>query len=294
MQNPFRRGVFPHIARVLAPYVIDADEPEKVVYSRVVGEARRRLFEGKSVEAYDWDDIVAQVATELYGLPGRTRAVGPCAPALGEPPHLPPSLDVGMLVRHYCAQPGMVWSLPGAHEALRALKDRGHILVVVSNGYHKYQIPVMEALGIARYFSDIYTPEQVGAAKPASGIFHAAWRHEPEPIHVGDDIIHDGYGARAAGGYSVWLYRNTPEEIRTRTGAGVLPEQRPSADWFPAVRDRAYAATWAVESYGVAADDCVPDALIWDLEELPALVDRLEEERSRGGSRRALYAAQHL
>lgn len=290
MQNPFRHGVFPHICRELAPYVVDADDPEKAVYRLVVGEARRRLFEGKNVEAYDWDDIVAQVAAGLY-----EQARGQAHRPAGGPGLPPPSgLDIAVLVRHYCAQPGMAWSLPGAHEALRSLKSRGHTLVVVSNGYHKYQLPVMEALGLDGYFSDIYTPEQVSAAKPASGIFHSAWRCESEPLHVGDDIIHDGYGARAAGGYSVWLHRNTPEAIQARAGADVLPEHRPAADWFPGVRDQAYAATWAVEAYGVAAGDCVPDALIWDLQELPGLVDRLEEERSRGGSRHELDAAQRI
>ncbi len=283
MQNPFRQGVFPHIGRELAQYVADSDEPDKAVSRLVVGEARRRLFEGRLVEAYDWDDVVAKVAADLYGQ-ARTSA-------LALPP--PPSLDIAELVRYYCGLPGMVRSLPGAHEVLRSLKSRGHTLVVVSNGYHKYQLPVLRTLGLDVYFSDIYTPEQVGAAKPSPGIFHAAWHGECAPVHVGDDIVHDAYGARAAGGYSVWLHRKAPEERPEGAGeVDVPPERRVECPSFADVRNRAFAATWAVEAFGVAPGDCVPHALIWDLMELPDLVDRLDEAEGRGGSRHVVDSAQ--
>ena len=71
MQNPFRRGVFPHVVRALEPYAsaIAAREtgadPARLVLQLIIDEARQRLLDGRMVEAYDWDDIVARVAADL-------------------------------------------------------------------------------------------------------------------------------------------------------------------------------------------------------------------------------------
>ena len=290
MQNPFRRGVFPHVVRALEPYAsaIAAREtgldPARLVLQLIIDEARQRLLDGRMVEAYDWDDIVARVAA---GLASRAGALGAQSVALSEAPSgvrpvtlpdaLPelPRFDIAALVRHYCTVPGMIARLEGAYESLDTLKSAGYTLAVVTNGYLKYQAPVLEALGLLDFFGTIITPEQAGAAKPKPGIFHMAWAGwrggQNPPVHVGDDIIHDAWGARMAGGYSIWLKRDIPGSLRS-----LLPEDRPRATDFASIRDTSFRATMAADAYGASPRDCQPDALIHSLSELPELLDRLK------------------
>lgn len=293
MQNPFRRGVFPHVVRALEPYAsaIAARETgtdsERLVLRLIIDEARQRLLEGRMVEAYDWDDIVARVAVDLASRAGALEAQSTAlsgapsgVPPVALPDVLPeiPHFDIAALVRHYCTVPGMIARLEGAYETLNTLKSAGYALSVVTNGYLKYQAPVLEALGLFHFFSAIITPEQAGAAKPKPGIFHMAWAGWREgrnpPVHVGDDIIHDAWGAKMAGGYSIWLRRDIPGGLRS-----LLPEDRPRAADFASIRDASFRATMAADAFGVSPGDCRPDALICALDELPALLWRL---RSRG------------
>ena len=87
-QNPFRLGVFPHVCRALAPFIgAEEPEPETAVRRLILGEAKRRLLDGRHVEAYDWDDIVARVANALGAAapaprPGQPRHRGAGAPLL--------------------------------------------------------------------------------------------------------------------------------------------------------------------------------------------------------------------
>ncbi|MGE5584536.1 MAG: HAD family hydrolase [Bacillota bacterium] len=288
IQNPFRRGVFPHVCRTLAPYVISArgraqevqvctgggirgssagcppQDPERAVLHLIIQEAKKRITEGHLVEAYDWDDIVACVAADLASGTGASSA---------------PSLDVAGLVRHYCRMPDMIALLPGAHEVLSSLHEDGYTLGVVTNGYRRYQLPVLQALGIDHFFDVMITPEGARAAKPQARIFRAAWNGRLAPLHVGDDLIHDAWGARAAGGYSVWLHRDLPDDLRREP-----PEQRPRCDGFASVRDRAYSGVLAGEAFGVSASACVPHAVIETLGELPGLLRRLERHSAQASS----------
>jgi len=283
MQNPFRQGVFPHVVRALEPYVsaIAAREtgvdPKRLVLQLIIDEARQRLLDGHMVEAYDWDDIVARVAAGLASQAGALSARSAALSGAPSAARLPetPRFDIAALVRHYCTVPGMIARLEGAYEALNTLKSAGYTLAVVTNGYLKYQAPVLEALGLADFFSAIITPEQAKAAKPKPGIFHMAWtgwrERDNPPIHVGDDIIHDAWGAKTAGGYSIWLRRDIPGSLRS-----LLPEDRPRAADFASIRDAAFRTTMAADAYGASPQDCQPDALICALGELPEFLDRLK------------------
>ncbi|MGE5587254.1 MAG: hypothetical protein ACM3ZO_03420 [Clostridia bacterium] len=117
----------------------------------------------------------------------------------------------------------------------------------------------------------IATPDEVRAAKPQALIFQAAWNGGLAPLHVGDDPIHDVCGARAAGGYSVWLHRDMPDGLRRQPS-----EQRPHCDGFAILRDKAYSGVLSGEAFGIPADACVPHAMIETLGELPALLGRLK------------------
>jgi putative hydrolase of the HAD superfamily len=91
---------------------------------------------------------------------------------------------------------------PDAGAALRALRDRGLKLVVVSNwdcslGW------VLERCGLAALLDGAVSSAEAGASKPDPAIFGPALEiaacEPPEALHVGDTAEEDVEAARAAG-----------------------------------------------------------------------------------------------
>jgi len=95
---------------------------------------------------------------------------------------------------------------------LKRLKRKGYSLAAVTNGYLKYQLPVMDALQLTPLFDLIITPSEAGFAKPDSRIFSGI---EGDILfHVGDRVEHDVLSAYEAGIPSVFINRSLPEEVR--------------------------------------------------------------------------------
>lgn len=94
--------------------------------------------------------------------------------------------------------------------ALDALRARGLRLGVISNWDERLR-GLLQELGLARHFEVIVVSCEVGALKPARGIFEAALRAlalPPEAVlHVGDDFESDVQGARAVGMRALHLAR---------------------------------------------------------------------------------------
>lgn len=92
---------------------------------------------------------------------------------------------------------------PHAKEVLKALKDEGYQLHIVSNGFPEVQHIKLENSGLTEYFSEIMCSEDLGFSKPARGIFTEAQRRtncKPEhAVMIGDDIRADIQGALSAG-----------------------------------------------------------------------------------------------
>ena len=96
------------------------------------------------------------------------------------------------------------WSsrpLPGALDAVRALRRRGLALAVVSNwdiGLAEH----LDRLGIGALFDTVVTSAEAGAAKPDPAVFELALDRlrvtAERTLHVGDSEADDA-GARAAG-----------------------------------------------------------------------------------------------
>ncbi|HLH76851.1 MAG TPA: HAD-IA family hydrolase [Candidatus Binataceae bacterium] len=91
---------------------------------------------------------------------------------------------------------------PGAFETLRALREQGLELGVVSN-FDSRLYTILEGLGLAEYFHSMTISSATGAAKPDPEIFRAALAlHQAAPdqaMHVGDSSALDIVGAKAAG-----------------------------------------------------------------------------------------------
>src|SRR5262245_14695784 len=103
-----------------------------------------------------------------------------------------------------------LWSqvLPGVPDALRALRDAGLILVVVSNSDGSVE-EGLAAIGLRPLVDGVIDSAVVGAEKPDPAIFrHAlalAGVRAERTLHVGDLYHVDVVGARAAGLHAVLL-----------------------------------------------------------------------------------------
>ncbi|MCK9526303.1 MAG: HAD family hydrolase [Limnochordia bacterium] len=189
MKNPFSTGVFPEVTYRISQ---ETGLARQDIMKSVIAEARDRMGLGKMVDAYNWDEIIALVASRL-GFTGH--------------------IDVAALVRQFCT-PEHIYAYPEVHETLEYLSTTEHPLVVLTNGFRKYQLPVLEALGVAEFFDEIYTPEVNGIAKPEPGFFLEPQERYPGPhIHIGDTIIHDIWGANEVGITTVWVYHDLPEAV---------------------------------------------------------------------------------
>ena len=105
------------------------------------------------------------------------------------------------LYRGY-ALPGAWELLPDVSEVLEALAAKGIRLGVLSN-FDRRLYDVLEHLGIRDRFEHILISSEVGSDKPGVRIFLEGGRRfgvgPEEVLHVGDDPILDGAGAKAAG-----------------------------------------------------------------------------------------------
>lgn len=108
-----------------------------------------------------------------------------------------------------------------ALETLPALRARGTRLVVASNwdwSLHE----VLDRVGLAEFLDGVVTSAEVGSRKPAPSVFIRALAIAGVPtaraIHVGDSLVEDVEGARAAGIEPVLIRRGTgpvPSGVRT-------------------------------------------------------------------------------
>ncbi len=96
------------------------------------------------------------------------------------------------------------------HDVLGGLGTRLPI-ALVTNGAADTQREALGVVGIEHYFAAVVISGEVGLAKPDPAIFRVALeevRLEPEGVwHVGDSLITDVAGAKAAGLTAVWLNR---------------------------------------------------------------------------------------
>lgn len=251
IQNPFAKGVFPRMrAHLRQSPQLSPLSPEEAD-ARIDAAVRRRWGErmaaGEFVAAYDWDATFAAVAAELGG---------------GAPP------DVAALVENYCQDPEMIALLPGALECLEALSREGYRLYAATNGYHAYQWPVLEALGVARHFAALLTPDRLGCAKPDPHFFAGV---PGLVLHVGDTLVHDVLGAKLAGLAAVWVAPQLPEKLRV-----LPPTERPRHPAFGDLLEASLAAT-PYREYHPEADleNCWPGAAVLGANEVPAAVQAL-------------------
>jgi putative hydrolase of the HAD superfamily len=120
-------------------------------------------------------------------------------------------------------RPG-IWRLePGALDLLSDLRGAGFRLGIISNFDLRLR-DILEHVGVLDFFEQIIISSRIGADKPSPRIFQAAierFRVEAqEMLHVGDDKVADGDGARQAGmqTFILGLGGSGLKELRERVG----------------------------------------------------------------------------
>jgi putative hydrolase of the HAD superfamily len=183
--------------------------------------------------AMDWDDIVQTVATRLNVT-------------------IPQSLVLSIVKSHL--HPPFIKLLENAFETLTILNTKQHYLVAATKGLAKYQIPLIEALGITFFFAEILTPDKNNALKKDIK-FYGDWVYlTTTQIIVGDHLIDDIVYPKSFGFKSVW--RLTDGSTFEKE---LNPFERPLQYTYPA---------------GITTK---PDAIIFNLKELPDVISILEK-----------------
>ena len=97
--------------------------------------------------------------------------------------------------------------LPGAVETLKALKARGYLLGVVTNGVSSLQNIKLDTAGIRDLFDVVVVSGDIGVYKPDRRIFDEAARRlgleNRQVLFVGDHPVNDIDGALGAGMYAI-------------------------------------------------------------------------------------------
>jgi len=118
---------------------------------------------------------------------------------------------------------GSVALINNAVEVVEYLHSKNYLLCVVTNGLIELQRPRVVNSNIGKFISHIMVSEEVGAHKPNPLIFNTLLKriclNPCDVIMVGDSILNDIQGAKAAGIMSIWY---NPEHMENPTD--ILPD----------------------------------------------------------------------
>jgi len=156
--------------------------------------------------------------------------------------------------------------LDNAPEVLKQLKQPHRKLVIATKGLSKYQFPLLEAVNLKDVFDDLLTPDITGYLKTEAGYFNKYTQNGAESrfIQIGDHYYDDVICAKRNGFTSIM--RAPIEELKP-----LDPFERPArlADFAS-----------QINTFPDAGTDVRPDAVVVSLEEVPDVVDRIEQNPS--------------
>ncbi len=100
-------------------------------------------------------------------------------------------------------------------DAIKFLKEADCVKLALTNGLSKFQIPILEASDVARYFADILTPDIIGFAKPDERVYKylIGKFHNDNIVVVGDRLFFDISVAHKLGLTSILVARRMPEYL---------------------------------------------------------------------------------
>jgi FMN phosphatase YigB (HAD superfamily) len=242
MQNPFGKWVFPEVEELISSRL---QHPFRSTEA-LIREHERRMGLNRTVDAYDWDDMVRRLLDELK---------------------LDLAIDVEQLVLKHSTAPKIYLLEETVIPTLLKLKELGFSLATVTNGFYKFQYPVMKRLGISGLFDEIVTPELAGCGKPDVGIFRGLQESGQIVAHVGDRLDHDVYLANRSGIPSVLIYRDLPEPLKA-----LEPHKRPESVPFMEICEEKLKAEHPLAATNPFPSAYIPTHVLYRMEELPGCI----------------------
>lgn len=122
-----------------------------------------------------------------------------------------PDLPAAMVARFWEARRRYP-RFPEIDGLLTALRERGYLLGIVTNGVPDLQREKIAGCGVAELFDASVVSGEIDCGKPDLGIFRHICRElgvsPAESVMVGDNPGRDVAGAKAAGMRSVWVQRH--------------------------------------------------------------------------------------
>lgn len=203
---------------------------------------RRQQADPDHALTMDWDDMIISLAAR-YGV------------TLRQSP---------LTLWNAYANADEVEVLDDAPTVLATLKAAGHTLVIATKGLWKYQEPVLRVTGLLPYFDDILTPDNTGYLKTSAGYFGRYVQAGGRFVQIGDHYYDDVICARRNGFTTIW---RAPEAVLQDALRPYDPFERP-----------AQIGAWRqhITTYPLHGTDVVPDAVVVSLQELPAVIARLD------------------
>lgn len=231
IEGPFENAIFPEVFDELSRKSgLEISEIRKIIVAENFSRQDNPNISANL--AMDWDDIVQTVAKKLNV-------------------KMPESIVLNLLKGHLHAP--YIKLLDNAFETLSNLNSGERNLVAATKGLSKYQMPVIEALGIMSVFSEILTPDKHNVLKKDIR-FYSGWiNHSTIQIIVGDNLMDDVVYPKSFGFKSIWRLMDDSVFRKEKN-----PFERPSQYNFP-------------ENISVK-----PDAIIYNLKELLNVVKTLE------------------
>jgi len=245
MQNPFKKYVFPEIVTLIQ----DSYNKDLDVMELIYDEHLLRMSDNEVLESYDWDDIVAKIIEELG---------------------LDIQIDVEDIVLSHSISPKIYLLEDNMLENLRKIKKAGYSLAAATNGYYKYQIPVLRGLKLDKVFDKIITSDLAGFAKPDIRMLHEIMKSDWVAAHVGDRIDHDMLMANNLGITSVFINKSLPNKVLELS----LDDRRNDGRVIGLCEDK-----WKEENKYrdiSFSKKCIPDIVVASIEELANRISVLE------------------
>lgn len=238
MQNPFGEWVFPEIEHIFQ----QATLTEEKIVPMLVAEHKYRMKKGHVVEAYDWDHIVQHILNQQ---------------------DISALINVEKLVQKHAVQPKVYILEENIISILQQLKTKGYLLAAVTNGFLKYQLPVLDALQLTPLFDRIITPEIARYGKPHIKMVDSLIDKDNHLVaHVGDRIDHDVVFAHRLSIPSILLAHNVPKNLTK------LPShlRQTSTEWHQWAKHKWYRETGQLIEQ--LSDHHHPDFLLDSLNDL--------------------------
>lgn len=237
MQNPFGKWVFPEIVNMLKKET----DTEEDILDLIVSEHLQRMSEERFLEAYDWDDIITGVAGNL----GAGSVI-----------------DIERMVIKHSESPKIYLLEDNMLDYLKRIKEKGFHLAAATNGYSKYQLPVLQKLGLDRVFDEVITSDSAGFAKPNPAVLKKLSDDGEITAHVGDRIDHDVLLANKLGVFSVFIH-SLPAEV-----LAYPIDERATHPSFIKICEEKWHKENRLREMPFLENECIPKVVVQSVEEL--------------------------